>query len=80
MPFFRVFAVAQTALLAHRHLRRLDATERRRLYRLVRRGPGMDRSERAELRQLVGKLEPRAFAVAAANSFSPVRVPRRFGR
>jgi hypothetical protein len=29
------------------------------------------------LRRLLGKLEPRAFAVIAANAFSPVPLPRR---
>jgi hypothetical protein len=77
MPFFRVLAVAQAALLARRHLRRLDTSERRRLSELVRWGHRMDRAERAELLQLVGKLEPRAFAVTAANAFSPVPLPRR---
>jgi hypothetical protein len=77
LPFFRLLAIAQTALLARRHLRRLDASDRRRLRELVRRGRGMDRAERDELRRLLGKLEPRAFAVTTANAFSPVPLPRR---
>jgi hypothetical protein len=77
MPFFKVLAIAKIALVARRHLQRLDASDRRRLSELVRRGHRMDRAERHELRRLVGKLEPRAFAVASADAFSPVRLPRR---
>jgi hypothetical protein len=61
-PFLKFLVVAQTALLVGRHLRRLDANDWRRLGELVRRGRGMDRAERDELRRLLGKLEPRAFA------------------
>ena len=43
----------------------------------MRRGHRMERSERDELRRLLGKLEPRAFAAATANAFSPVALPRR---
>ena len=53
------------------------ASDRRRLSELVRRGRHMDRSERDELRGLLGKLEPRAFAAATADAFSPVPLPRR---
>jgi hypothetical protein len=77
MPLWRVLAIARTALLAHRHFRRLDAADRRRMAELVRRGRGMSRAERDELRRLVSKLEPRSFAFAAASAFSPVRLPRR---
>jgi len=76
MPLVKLLVVAQIALLAWRHLQRLDASDRRRLSELVRRGRRMDRSERDELR-LLGKLEPRAFAAATANAFSPVALPRR---
>lgn len=76
MPFLKVLAVAQTVLLAWRHLRQLDANDRRRLRELVRRGRGMTPAERDELRRLLAKLEPRSFAVAAAAALSPVRLPR----
>jgi hypothetical protein len=78
MPFFRLIAVAEILFLARRHLRRLDAADRRRLWELVRRGRGMDAAERDELRRLLSKVEPRAFAAAAANAFSPIPLPRRF--
>jgi hypothetical protein len=76
MPIFKVLAIAKLALLAHRHMRKLDADERRRLAQLVRRGHRLNASERHELRGLVGKLEPRAFAWATANALSPVRLKR----
>jgi hypothetical protein len=80
IPFFRLLAIAQTALLARRHLRGLEPPERRRLRQLVMRGTRMSAAEREELRLLLGKLEPRAFALATANAFSPVRIPRWIGR
>jgi hypothetical protein len=77
IPFFTVLAIGQAALLARRHLGRLDSAERRRLGQLVLHAHHLKVSERDELRRLVGKLEPRALAVAAVNAFSPVRLPRR---
>ena len=76
MPFLKLLAIAQTVLLARRHFQRLNARDRRRLSELVRRGPRMDSRERKELRQLLGKLEPRAFAATTADAFSPVPLPR----
>jgi hypothetical protein len=72
MPFFKVLAIAQTALLARRHLQRLDSSDRRRLAELVRRGRRMSPDERDELRRLLAKLGPREFAFAAADRFSPM--------
>jgi hypothetical protein len=80
MPFFRVLAVAQLALLARRHLRGLSPADRRRMTELARRGRSLTPEERLELRTLAGKLEPRAFAGAVADAFSPVPLPRRFTR
>lgn len=79
LPFFKLLAVAQAALLARRHMSRLDAGDRRRLTQLVRRGHRMNAAERRELGRIVGKLEPRQFAFAAADKLSPVRLPRRLG-
>jgi hypothetical protein len=76
MPFFRVMAIARTLLLARSHYRRLSAADRRRLAELARRGTGLDAAERDELRRILAKLEPRVFAVATANAFSPVKIPR----
>ena len=76
MPWFRVLAIARLALLARQHVQALEPKERERLRQLVMRGHRLDKSERKELRRLVGKLEPRAFAWATANAFSPVRLRR----
>jgi hypothetical protein len=76
MPFLKVLAIAQTLLLLRRHLVRLDARDRRRLSELARRGRSLSPAERDELRRLLSKTEPRAFAVAAADAFSPVPLPR----
>lgn len=72
MPFFNLLAIAQTALLARRHLQRLAAHDRRRLAELVRRGRRMSSAERDELRRLLAELGPREFTFAAADRFSPL--------
>lgn len=77
VPLLRLIAIAEIALLARRHLQHLDPDERRRLAFLIRRGRRLSPPERAELRALVAKLEPRAFAGGAANRVSPVPLPRR---
>jgi hypothetical protein len=77
MPFLKVLAIANMLLLARRHFGRLDRNDRRRLSELARRGRTLRPAERDELRRLVSKMEPRVFAVAAADAFSPVRLPRR---
>jgi hypothetical protein len=77
MPLFRLIAIGKTALLARRHLRRLDAQDRQRLLELVRKGRGMRPAERDELRAILAKLGPREFAYATADAFSPVRLPGR---
>lgn len=77
MPLFRVLAIGRTALLARRHLRRLDPDDRHRLLELVRKGRGMRPRERDELRVILSKLGPREFAYATADAFSPVKLPRR---
>ena len=76
MPFLKVLAIAKLALLARRHMKALEPKERERLRELVLRGHRLNKSERKELRRLVGKLEPRSFAWATANAFSPVRLRR----
>ena len=77
MPLFRLLAVGKTALLARRHFRRLDPSDRQRLAELLRRGRGMSPSQRDELRRILAKLGPREFAYATADAFSPVRLPKR---
>src|SRR3954454_49808 len=77
LPWFKVLAAAQLALLARRHFGALSPSERRRMATLARRGHKLSRAERNELLDLAGKLEPRAFAGAAADKLSPVRLPKR---
>jgi hypothetical protein len=77
LPFFKILAIAQVALLVRRHLRGLSRDERRRMAELARHGTKLTPAERAELRTLVGKLEPRVFVIGAANHISPVPLPRR---
>jgi hypothetical protein len=80
LPFFRILAIAQLALLARRHMQALTPDERRRMAELARRGRSLDATERRELRELAAKLEPRAFAGAIADAFSPVPLPGRVMR
>jgi hypothetical protein len=77
LPFFKILAIAQVALLARRHLGALAPDERRRLGELVRRSHHLDGGERRELLDLAMKLEPRAFAAQAADYVSPFPLPTR---
>lgn len=77
VPILRVLEIAEVALLARRHLQRLSPGEARRIAELVRRGRSLSPQEKAELRTLTAKLEPRAFAGAAVAHLSPVPLPRR---
>jgi tellurite resistance protein len=77
LPLFKLIAVVQLALLARRHLGALTPAERRRMAELARRGHRLTAAERTELRALAMKLEPRAFAAAAADRMSPFPLPRR---
>ena len=76
LPWFRVLAIAKLALTARRHMRNLTPVERRRMAALARRGHRLAPHERDELRGLVARLEPRVFAAAAADAFSPWPVGR----
>ena len=76
LPFFKILAVAQLALLARRHLRGLTRDDKRRLVELARRGTKLTPAERTELRALVAKFEPSAFALGAADHISPFPLPR----
>jgi hypothetical protein len=70
MPFFKLVAIAQLALLARRHLGTLTPAERRRMAELARHPRSLNPDERQELQHLASKLEPRAFATAAARELS----------
>ena len=80
LPFFKLMAIVQLALLARRHLGVLTPQERRRMTELARHPRGLTPAERNELRDLALKLEPRAFAGAAADHMSPFPLPRRLTR
>jgi hypothetical protein len=71
LPMFRLLALAQVGLLARRHLAALNGQERRRLMELGRRPHRLSAKERAELKRLAAKLEPRAFAEGAVRTVSP---------
>jgi hypothetical protein len=77
LPFLKILAIGQIALLARRHLRGLTPTERRRMAELARRGTKLAPAERDELRALVSKLDPKSFALRAADHISPVPLPHR---
>jgi hypothetical protein len=77
IPLLRLVAIAQLALVAKKHVDNLTPAERRRLVRLLRRPHKLTPKQRKDLRKLVAKLEPRAFAGSAVQRFSPVPLPRR---
>jgi hypothetical protein len=77
LPLFKLVAILQLALLARRHLGAITPAERRRAAHLIRHARRLTPDERHELIDIASKLEPRAFAGAAANKFSPVPLPRR---
>jgi hypothetical protein len=85
-PVGRLLLAGDVAMLAGRHLARLNAGERRRLASLAARSApgrdGLDRAERAELQALITKLEPRLLFGTAVRRLSPLPVPRRllYGR
>ncbi len=84
VPVVMLLSLAEVAVLARDHLRRLTPQERRRLLELIRIGHGrranLSRSQREELADLVAKLEPRMLAGAAAEKLSPVPLPKRLVR
>jgi hypothetical protein len=81
LPVLKLLALGEIVLLAREHFERLEPYERRRLVVLLREGRGrpsnLTRRDRAELEQLIAKVEPRAFAGAAAQRLSPIPLPRR---
>ena len=81
IPLVRLIFLAQVAILAGRHLTKLDVAEHRRLAALVAKGRGrpsnLSRRERNELSALVARLEPRLFAGSAVDAVSPLPIPKR---
>jgi hypothetical protein len=78
-PLARMLLIGELAVLAGRHIARLDAGERSRLLFLLRKGRGrpgaLDDGERAELFELIARVDPQAFVGTAALRISPVPVP-----
>jgi|SRR4051794_19012565 len=77
IPVVRWIFIAELAIIARRHYLHLTPGERRELFGLMRQGRNLTPKQRDELRRLVRKLEPRAFAGSAANRISPLPLPRR---
>ena len=81
LPMLKLLAIAEVMVLARNHMIKLDRHERHRLIELVRLGRGRTRnltaSERAELSELLAKVEPRLFVGTAAGKLSPVPIPGR---
>jgi hypothetical protein len=86
VPLARLLLVAEAAVLAARHLRKLDSAQRRRLLALLVHARGRPRSlvaaERLEFLYLVARLEPRLLLGTAVRRVSPVPLPKRvlYGR
>lgn len=82
LPVFKLIALGEIAILARQHMYQLNAKQRRRLVHLVQTSRGrkgnLTEAERRELADLLGKMEPRLFAGAAADKLSPVPLPKRF--
>src|SRR5579875_1081238 len=76
LPLAKLVLLAEFAMLAKVHLDRLTPAERRRLVLLVKQARGLPRNlserEQRELRKLVAKVEPRAFAMEAVKRYSPL--------
>jgi len=76
-PWARAIAVGEIALVAKRHLDRLDSGEGTELRQLLVKSKGrpknLSSSERSRLFALVRKLEPGAFAKNAAMKAVPLR-------
>ena len=81
LPILQLLAAAEVLLLAYDHVTRLDASERRRVVELVRRGKGMPSNlssrDQEELRVLVAKAEPRLFVGRTVQRLSPIPIPAR---
>ncbi len=76
LPLTRLLVLAEVGMLAKAHFERLTPPERRRLMTLVKEARGwpqnLDGPQRRELQRLIAKVEPRAFADAAIERFSPL--------
>jgi hypothetical protein len=86
LPLAPVLLAGEIALMAGRHLARLDGAGRRRLATLVRKSasqPGsLSATEHEELSALIATLEPRLFVGSTIRRLSPMPLPKRllYGR
>ena len=71
IPLLKLMALAQLGMLAHQHYKRLNPTERKRLVALMKHPRSMSSTDRSELKGLVAKMEPGAFAGSAARHANP---------
>lgn len=76
VPLARLVLLAELGMLAKIHYERLTPAERRRIVLLLKEARGWPQNlperERKELNKLVAKVEPKAFADAAVERFSPL--------
>lgn len=76
IPLARLVLLAELGMLAKIHYERLTPAERRRIVLLLKEARGWPQNlperERKELNKLVAKVEPKAFADAAVERFSPL--------
>ncbi|HWD10710.1 MAG TPA: hypothetical protein VG366_02635 [Solirubrobacteraceae bacterium] len=81
VPVARLLLIGEVALMARRHIARLDRSERHRLIGLLLRARGrlgrLSYSERAQLAALIARIEPRLFVGSAIARLSPVPLPKR---
>ena len=86
VPVARLLLVAEVAILAQRHLSKLDPAQRRRLLTLLVRARGRPRSlapaDQREFLYLAARLEPRLLLGTTVRRVSPVPLPKRllYGR
>jgi len=81
LPVGGLLLSGEVALLAGRHVAKLDGAQRRRLLALIRQARGrpgaLGTAERLELLALLATLEPRLFLGSALRSVSPLPLPKR---
>lgn len=81
LPLGAILLASEVALMAVRHVARLDRTQRRRLVTLLRKSAGrpssLSEAERHELIALLARLEPRLFFGSTLRRLSPMPIPKR---
>lgn len=81
LPVGGLLLTAEVALMAARHVTKLDGAQRRRMVVLVRQARGrpssLGQAERLELVTLLASLQPRLFVGSAVGRLSPLPLPKR---